>query len=146
MKLFDFSIKELKVMLKKALSADISSDYALDEEMKNHSPLHGEWSALSAKAKKIFRLKEVELESLTAEIVAEIRQKAIDNGKALAATAPVKKEMVPLDDRWKQAQKQHADLGEFVDLLSGIERAMNNRAWLLIRLARNREGNIEPSV
>jgi hypothetical protein len=33
-----------------------------------------------------------------------------------------------------------------VDILSGIERRFNNRAWILINLAKGREGSFEPSV
>lgn len=146
MKLFKYTAKELKALMDEALSIDNSSDYALDEALKEHSRLHAQWTAIYAQANKQYRLMEIGLETLTAQLVTEIRQRAKDKGKPLAATAPVKKEMVPTDPRWIEAQHKLIEMGEFLDILSCVEKSFNNRAWLLIRLARNREGGIEPSV
>ena len=145
-KIFDYSIKEMRTLLDKALSIDNSSDYALDEEMKEHSRLHGDWGALSAKAQKMYHLLELELKTTTARVASKIRDDAKTSGKALAVTAPVEKEMVPLNEEWQQANKALYAMGEYVHILSSVEKAFNNRAWLLIRLARGREGSIEPSV
>lgn len=146
MRLFDKTIKELKTMLNKALSIDDSSDFALDQELKNHSRTHGEWAAYSAKAQKLFRLLEAELDVIAAEVAHDLRQQAKDAGKPLAATAPIYKEDVPRDERYKEAKAKLIQMQEYVDLLSTIDKAFNNRAWLLIRLAKNREGSIEPHV
>jgi len=145
-KLFDYTIKEMRTLLDKALSVDNSSDYALDEAMKEHSRLHAEWAGLSAKAQKMYRLLELELKTTTARVASTIRNDAKESGKALAVTAPVEKEMVPLNEEWQQANKALFAMGEYVDILTSVERAFNNRAWLLIRLARGREGSVEPSV
>jgi hypothetical protein len=146
MKLFDKTIKELKIMVDKALSIDDSSAFNLDQELKNHSRTHGEWAAYSAKAHKLFRILEAEMDVTAAEVAAEIRQKAKDAGKPLAATAPVYKEDVPRDKKYREAKTKLIQMQEYVDLLSTVDRAFNNRAWLLIRLAKNREGSIEPHV
>lgn len=146
MKLFDKTMKELKALLDKALSIDDSSDYNLDQELKNHSRNHGEWAAYSAKAQKLYRLLEAELDVIAAEVAAEIRQKAKDSGKPLAATAPIYKEDVPRDKRYKEAKTNLIHMQEYVDLLSTVDKAFNNRAWLLIRLAKNREGSMDPHV
>lgn len=133
-------------MLNKALSIDDSSDYNLDQELKNHSQLHGEWIAYSAKAQKLFRLLEAELDVIAAEVAHDLRQQAKDAGKPLAATAPIYKEDVPRDKRYKEAKAKLIQMQEYVDLLSTVDKAFNNRAWLLIRLAKNREGSMDPQV
>ena len=144
MKLFEYTIKELKTLLDKALSVDNSSDFALDKEMQEHSREHGKWAAYYAKAQKLYRLMELDLETITAEVAAEIRQRAKEDGKPLAATAPVYKEMVPTDKRWKDAKTNLIKMQEYVDILGSIDRAFNNRAWLMIRLAKNRDGTLDP--
>lgn len=145
-KIFDYHIPEMRKLLDKALSIDNSSDYALDEAMKEHSRLHAEWAGMSAKAQKMHRLLEVELKTTTAKLASEIRQKAKEDGKPLAATTPVAKEMVPLKAEWKTAYTNYINMGEYVDILASVEKAFNNRAWLLIRLAKGRESSVEPSV
>jgi hypothetical protein len=145
-KIFDYSIPEMRKLLDKALSIDNSSDYALDEAMKEHSRLHAEWGAMSAKAQKFYRLLELELKTTTAQFATDIRQQAKEDGKPLAATTPVAKEMVPLKAEWKTACTNLINMGEYVDILATIEKAFNNRAWLLIRLAKGREASVEPSV
>ncbi len=145
-KIFDYYVPEMRKLLDKSLSIDNSSDYALDEAMKEHSRLHADWGALSAKAQKLYRLLEIDLKTTTAEVASEIRSNAVSQGKPLAVTAPVEKEMVPLNAEWKTACKNLINMGEYVDILSSVEKAFNNRAWLLIRLAKGREASIEPHV
>lgn len=145
-KIFDYTIPQMRKLLDQALSIDTSSDYALDEAMKEHSRLHAEWGALSAKAQKMYYLLELELKTTTARVASAIRNDAKTSGKALAVTAPVEKEMVPLNEEWQQANKALYAMGEYVHILSSVEKAFNNRAWLLIRLAKGREASIEPSV
>jgi hypothetical protein len=145
-KIFDYTIPQMRKLLDEALYIDNSSDYALDEAMRKHSQLHAEWAALSAKAQKMYRLLELELKTTTARVARDIRNDAKESGRALAVTAPVEKEMVPLNEEWKTANKALYAMGEYVDILGSVERAFNNRAWLLIRLARGREGSIEPNV
>jgi len=145
-KIFDYYIPEMRQLLDKALSIDNSSDYALDEAMKKHSQLHAEWAGMSAKAQKMYQLLELELKTTTAKLASEIRQEAKDDGKPLAATTPVAKEMVPHKAEWKTAYTNFINMGEYVNILSSVEKAFNNRAWLLIRLAKGRDGNVEPSV
>jgi hypothetical protein len=145
-KIFDYNVPEMRKLLDKALSIDNSSDYALDEAMKEHSRLHAEWGALSAKAQKLYRLLEIDLKTTTAQVATDIRQNAASQGKPLAVTAPVEKEMVPLKAEWKVACKNLITMGEYVDILSSVEKAFNNRAWLLIRLAKGREASVEPHV
>jgi len=144
--LFPYTVEQMKALLDKALSIQDDSDYALDKEIKGHSKAHAEWSALSAKALKLYRLKELELKKLTAEIITEIRLRAKEDGKPLAVTAPIEKEMVPNDIRWQKAYEEYINLGEYVSILSSVERAFQNRAWLLIQLSKGREGTFEPTV
>lgn len=145
-KLFEYTVKEMKAKLDGALSVDNSSDYALDKELKDHSRTHGEWSVLAAKAQKLLRLEELQLKQVAASRMAAIRLEALSSGKALAQTYPVEKELLPLDVEWAAAMERYIKIHEFVDILSSVERAFNNRAWLLIRLAKNKEGNFDPEV
>lgn len=145
-KLIGYSTGQLEKMLDGALSIDNSSDFALDEAMKEHSKMHGKWSALSAKAQKFYRLKEMEMKKVTAECISRIRKKYAADGVKLAQTYPIEKELVPLEEEWQEAMQELIEMEEYVNLLSSVERAFNNRAWLLIRLARNREGSFEPDV
>ena len=146
MKFFQYSIEELKTLLDKALSIDDSSDYAVDNALKEHSRAHNEWAILAANAQKLLHVAELELKRTTAEVIREIRMEALNEGKALAQTYPVEKELVPLNDRWQEANAKLIHLREFVDILSGVERRFNNRAWILINLAKNRDAGFEPSV
>jgi hypothetical protein len=136
---FDYTIPQLEKMVRKALNVDDSSGYALDQEIKTQSKNHSEWAFLTAKARKLLRIKELELQQKTAEIVSEIRRDAADEGKPLPKTAPIIKEMVPLDVRWQGLSREVILLNEYVDVLTSLERAWSNRAYLLIRLARTRE-------
>ena len=144
--LFVYSIKEIKAMLNDALVIDDSSDYALDTCIKEHSRKHGEWVALAAKAQKMLRMEELELKKTTAETISKIRGNAVEEGTPLPKTYPVEKELVPLDADWQKAAKKVIELNEYVDILSAVERSWNNRAWLLIRLAKNRDGVVDPVV
>ena len=144
--IFPYSLKELKVLLDKALSIKDSSNYELDQELKEHSRTHNEWAILAAKAQKLLNLEELTLKQTTAEVIADIRKKAVEEGKALAATYNVEKELAPLNERWVRAQEKVIELKEYVDILSGVEKRFNNRAWLLIQLAKGREGEFEPNV
>ena len=145
-KLFQYTVGELKSLLDTALSIDDSSDYAIDRALKDHSTAHNEWAILAAQAQKLLHLAELDLKRTTAEVIRDIRTQAVDDGKALAQTYPVEKELVPLNERWQLAYKKIINLREYVDILSGIERRFNNRAWILINLAKGREGSFEPSV
>ena len=55
----------------------------------------------------------------------------------------ISQDMVP---ELLEADLKVIDLKEYVDILSGVERRFNNRAWILINLAKGREGSFEPSV
>lgn len=144
--LFDYTVPQLQKMLDSVLRIEDSSEYSLDSEMKQHSRHHNEWAGLAAKANKMLHLEELELKQLTAEVIQELRQKHLaDTGKPLAATYPIEKELVPLDERWVSKQKKIIELREFVDILSGVERRFNNRAWLLIQLSKRTEGDFEPT-
>ena len=101
---------------------------------------------MAAQAQKLLHLAELDLKRTTAEVIRDIRIQAVDDGKPLAQTYPVEKELVPLNERWQLAYKKVINLREYVDILSGIERRFNNRAWILINLAKGREGSFEPSV
>lgn len=145
-KLFQFTVPELKAKLDQALSIDDSSDYAVDKALKEHSRLHNEWAVLAAQAQKILHTEELNLKRVTAEVISEIRKDAVKEGKALPKTYPVEKELVPLNERWQLQNLKVIDLKEYVDILSGVERRFNNRAWILINLAKGREGSFEPTV
>jgi len=144
--LFQYTPEELKKLLDKALSISDSSNYELDQELKEHSRAHNEWASLAAKANKLLNLEELQLKQTTAEVMADIRRRHVKEGKPLAQTFPIEKELVPLDERWRQAQNKVIELKEFVDILSGVERRFNNRCWLLIQLAKGKDGEFEPSV
>ncbi len=145
-KLFTYTVQELRALLDTALSIDDSSDYAIDRALKDHSTAHNEWAILAAQAQKLLHLAELDLKRITAEVIRDIRTSAIDQGKPLAATYNVERELAPLNDRWQAASHKVINLKEYVDILSGIERRFNNRAWILINLAKGREGSFEPSV
>jgi len=144
--LFDYSIPELQRMLDKAVSIDNSSGYNLDQELLEHTRAHNEWSFLAAKASNLLYLEEMRLKQTVAEVIAEIRKEHIDAKKPLAQTYPIEKELVPLNEKWQEVMRRVIDLKQYVDVLSGVERRFNNRAWLLIQLAKGREGEFEPSV
>ncbi|NIU83581.1 MAG: hypothetical protein GWN64_08950 [Candidatus Thorarchaeota archaeon] len=137
--LFEYTIEELEKLVDKALNVDDSSGYALDQEIKTQSKGHSKWIFLAGRAKKFLEDKQLELEYTTAEIAAQIREQAVADGSPLPKTAPVIKEMVPLDQRWQELSKEVIKLNEYVSVLSKLEKTWNNRAFLLIRLARNRE-------
>ena len=145
-RLFQYTIPELKAQLDQALSIDDSSDYAIDKALKEHSRLHNDWAVLAAQAQKLLHIAEIDLKRVTAEVIRDIRKNAVKEGKALAQTYPVEKELVPLNERWQAQNMKVIDLREYVDILSGVERRFNNRAWILINLAKGREGSFEPSV
>lgn len=145
-KLFRYTVGELKTLLDTALSIDDSSDYAIDRALKGHSTAHNEWAILAAQAQKLLHLAELDLKRTTAEVIRDIRIQAVDDGKALAQTYPVEKELVPLNERWQAAYRKVINLQEYVSILGGIDRRFNNRAWILINLAKGREGSFEPSV
>ena len=145
-KLFQFTVPELKAQLDQALSIDDSSNYAIDKALKEHSRLHNEWSVMAATAQKILHTAELDLKRVTAEVIRDIRKDAVKEGKALAQTYPVEKELVPLDERWQAQNLKVIDLKEYVDILSGVERRFQNRGWILIQLAKGREGAFEPTV
>jgi hypothetical protein len=145
-KLFQYTVGELKTLLDTALSIDDSSDYAIDRALKGHSTAHNERAILAAQAQKLLHLAELDLKRTTAEVIRDIRTEAIDSGKPLAATYNVERELCPLNERWQDASRKVINLREYVDILSGIERRFNNRAWILINLAKGREGSFEPSV
>ena len=143
----DYTVKELQAMLDKALAVDDSSEYSLDREMKDHSRAHNEWSGMCAKVNKLLHLEELQLKRVTAERIAAIRRNFYEeNGKHLAQTYPVEKELLPLDETWHVAMKRVIDLREYADILSGVERRFNNRAWLLIQLAKGKETDFEPAT
>ena len=145
-KLFQYTVPELKALLDTALSIDDSSDFAIDRALKDHSTAHNEWAILAAQAQKLLHLAELDLKRTTAEVIRGIRTEAIDSGKPLAATYNVERELCPLNDRWQEASHKVINLREYVDILSGIERRFNNRGWILIALAKNRDGGFEPTV
>lgn len=144
--LFEYTPSELKNLLDQALSIDDSSPYAIDKAMKDHSRIHNEWSAVASRANKWLNIEELKLKQVYAEEVAKIRKEHAKGGKPLAQTYPVDKELLPLSERWIKANEKIIDLKELVDVLSGVERRFNNRAWLLIQIAKGREGEgFEPT-
>lgn len=144
--LFEYSVPELKRMLDKAVSIDNSSGYNLERELLEHTKAHNDWSFLEGKAKELLHLEELKLKQTTAEVIAKIRKQHTESGKPLAQTYPIEKELVPLDLEWQSAMKRVIEMQHYVDVLSGVDRKFNNRAWLLIQLAKSREGEFEPSV
>ena len=145
-KVFQYTIEELKDLLDTALSIDDSSDYAIDRALKDHSTAHNAWAVIAAEAQKLLHYAELDLKRTTAEVIRDIRLDAINSGKALAATYNVERELCPLNERWQEASRRVINLREFVDILGGVERRFNNRGWILIALAKNRDGGFEPTV
>ena len=145
-RLFRYNVSELRGLLDKALGVDTSSDYAIDKALEDHSVAHNEWAIIAAEAQKLLHLSELDLKRITAEVIRDIRLEAIDNGKPLAMTYNVERELCPLDDKWLTAQRKVINLREYVDILGGVERRFQNRAWLLISIAKGRTESFEPSV
>lgn len=134
-KLFQYTIPELRKKVKTALQVNDSSDYEIDKELKNHSEEHADWIFLFGEAKRLHRLAELELQQITARVSAEIRENA---NPPLPKTAPVMKEMVPLNSEWKEANRKVIELEEFALILESLCKNWNNRAYLLTKLADRR--------
>jgi hypothetical protein len=144
--LFEYSVPELKQMLDRAVSIDNSSGYNLEQELLEHTKAHNDWSFLEGKAKELLDIEELNLKVKTAEVIHKIRRQHAEDGKPLAQTYPIEKELVPLDPEWQAAMKKVIDMRHYVSVLIGVDRKFNNRAWLLIQLAKRREGEFEPTV
>ena len=144
MKIIDYSVGELERILKKALDIDASSDYNLDREIIEHSKAHARWAFLLARAAKEKRLAELDLKSIAAELTAKIRAEYAKNKTPLPKSYNVEKELLPLEKEWKDAVRKVIEHEEYYTVLSSIDRAWHNRAYLLGCLSRNRDR--EPKV
>lgn len=124
-------------IIENELRIDYSSIFAIEKELAEHSIQESKYIRYAALANK--QIAELELtKSVTiAEIVEEIKNKAIEKKKPIppSAIGELRKSDVPLDKRYKKICQKLANAYEIAEILNGLVKSWNNRGYRLNMIA-----------
>ncbi len=128
----------------------MSSVYELEQELRNFSKREAELVRKAMQANKRLNKFSVLARISEAEIVNEIRNKAISDGKPIASSAlgEIRKSMVASDSRWQSIQEKLSKAKGDAELWSGLLHAWQGRGFRLQELAKIAERSLwnEPVV
>ena len=125
-------------LMEKALNIDDSSIFKLSEELRKHPRREFEAHRLSAEAIKKVDMLETEMEITVAEIVEDICNEAIDNGRPIppSSRSEIRRSKAPLDKRFRKIRDKWARAKETSNILSGWVKSFSSRGYSLSELGR----------
>ena len=127
--------KEPLDMTEEELDADISIDnsspFKLEQEVLDHSRKEAKYYRAWAIANKELENKMLELDVLIAELVDEIRIKAMEIGKPIppSALSEIRRSIVPKSKRYKAKKEEVIEANEKANILSGLAKAWVGRGY-----------------
>lgn len=127
------TIEEQEDQWFKDLEIDDSSPFALNEELKHHSQKAAHWQREYAHAVKKVGDLNLKLEVLVATIIQELCEEAEGSGRPIPQTArgELRKNKVPLDNRYQDARRELNEAIETRDLLKALAQAFGSRSGRL---------------
>jgi len=125
------------VSLKKDLQINDEDYFKLNQDFKTHAAKHVDWTIKAAQASKELAQLKMQLKVLSAEITKKHRDDYLkENGKPLAVSFNVEKEVLPLNEEWVELNNQISSAYERLEIARGACQAFEERGYMLREVAK----------